>query len=74
MNNFSLAFGALCDPIEKQLREQGLELVSPSNAQELARAITLLAIRGCLTISEVQKACKRLMKCIRVKPIEEAKP
>ena len=74
MSNFELVFGALADPIEKQLRKQGLRLVIPGNAQDLARSISLLSISGCLTTSEATKARQRLIKRIRVAPIKEATP
>ena len=74
MSNFELVFGALADPIEKQLRKQGLRLVIPGNAQDLARSISLLSISGCLTTSEATKARQRLIKRIRVAPLQGTKP
>lgn len=59
-----LHFGALCDPIKKQLAEQGFgqEPKVLTRWQEAADAVTRLSIMGVLAPSEVHKARQRLVK------------
>ena len=69
---FGITMGALADPLEEQLNNQGLTL--GDNAQRLeedATAITRCRIRGLITEGESEKARKRLMKYIKqaVKPL-----
>ena len=62
-------FGALSDPIHKQLD------VPPSTVeheQKLADAITLCHIAGVLTDAETDKARRRLFKRLQKKSFEEA--
>ena len=62
----TIHFGAMCDPIEKQLKDQGVKL--PKNKvrcfQDLANCITILKIQGILPDSVVHKAHQTLMKKI----------
>ena len=69
MPQFTLVLGALADPIEKQLAEQGLSLVDQPNAQRLADAISNLFIASILTDSETTRARQRFIKKLRVEPI-----
>ena len=69
---FSLAMGALCDPIEEQLQRQGLTL--GDYAQRVGRwaaEISDLRIHGLLTEAESDRARNRLMKELKaaVKPV-----
>lgn len=65
----AITFGALADPIRKQLRLQGLraprEMVKAF--QRCADAITLLALHNLLPDGETHKARVRLIKQIRVR-------
>ena len=74
MSAWELVFGAMADSIEAQLRKQGYKIVGPAHAQQLADAITLLAIHGILTDAEKQKARQRLMKRLKMRPLAERKP
>lgn len=72
----ALNFGALCDPVGKQLSRQGLTF-DPDQAvtwQKCADAVTYLAIMGLLPDAQVRAARKRLLKAIRgsVKIAEES--
>jgi hypothetical protein len=73
--SFILQFGALCPPLEEQLRTQGLTLdLVPMSRHHLQRDIdevTRLAIRGVITESERNRARKRLMQTIKnhLKPL-----
>lgn len=74
VTRFNLAMGALCDPIEVQLRRQGLTLGSPDYAQRVERwatEISSLRIHGLLTEAESDRARKRLVKEIlaEVRPL-----
>jgi hypothetical protein len=72
MTSYQIAFGALADDIEDQLKPQGLTLGSrASMIHRAAENISYLAIHGLLTDSEKDRARKRLMKEIKaaVKPI-----
>jgi hypothetical protein len=65
MNGLKLAFGALSDPIEAQLREQGYTLAdADTKFQRAADAISYLRITGYLTDSAVNSTTKKLMKSI----------
>ena len=67
MSAFQIAFGALADDIEDQLRPQGLTLGSrTSMIHRAAENISYLAIHGLLTDNEKDRARKRLMKEIKV--------
>jgi hypothetical protein len=58
-----LAFGAMSDPIEKQLNEQGLTLgMAAPKFERAADCIVYLRIHGYLTDSASDKARKKLMK------------
>jgi hypothetical protein len=64
---FGLEMGALSDDIEVQLRHQGLTLGSIDSIKRVqgwADAITSLGIQELLTMTERNKARKRLMKRI----------
>ena len=72
--SYSLSMGALSDPIEVQLQQQGLTLGSADYAQRVERwanEISGLRIHGLLTEAESDRARKRLMKEIRgqVRPL-----
>lgn len=62
MASISLQFGAMCDPIKKQLAVQGLEgdAKDVTRWQKCADAITLLSIHSYLSDSEKDRARKRL--------------
>lgn len=67
---FSLAMGALSDPIEVQLQRQGLTLGSADYAKRVERwatAISSLRIHGLLTEAESGRARKRLLQEIQGK-------
>ena len=74
MSSFDLELGGLADPIEKQLRKQGLALVSPKNADKISHAITYLAVHCILTDSQKGQARQKLVKRIRVAPLQGTKP
>ena len=61
-----IAFGALADPIRRQLRAQGITVTAAKAAgiQADANAITRLSIRGLLADAEKQRARQRLMKAL----------
>lgn len=65
----SIAFGALVDPLVKQLRDAGI-CITPELGKKIlvwqahAHAITRLAVNGILPESEVKTARKRLLKTI----------
>ena len=74
-DKLNLRFGALAESLDAQLAEQGLQYrfrVDADLHQRLADAITLLAIQGTLSSSEVGRARKRLLKqvaaCVRKSP------
>lgn len=76
---FSLAMGALSDPIEEQLQRQGLTLGSADYAQRVERRateISNLRIHGLLTEAESDRARKRLIKEIRpsIRPLPTTEP
>lgn len=59
----TLAFGAMSEPIEKQLQEKGLTLgVSAPKYERAANSIVFLLIHGFLTPSAANSARKKLMK------------
>jgi hypothetical protein len=62
----SLYFGALCDPINKQLNAQGYGLSEKESElfQEIANAIIMLKLHGIIPSSTVLKAEQKLMKMI----------
>lgn len=60
----SIQFGALALPLQRQLKDQGVE-VGPENVmwlQRYADAITLLKVRALLTDREAARARKRLLQ------------
>ncbi len=60
----SLRFGALCDPIDKQLEEQGFyaPLRKIADCQKYADCVTLLSVSGIITESEARAARRRILK------------
>ena len=65
---FGVHFGALCDPIEKQLTDQGQRFEKREYAkviQAWADSITRLLINDILSESEAHRAHKRLMKKLK---------
>lgn len=62
----SIHFGALCDPIKIQLKEQGCEisLNDSKRLQGIADAIVMLKLHGIIPDSVVDNARKKLMKQI----------
>lgn len=67
--SFQVAFGALCPPLEEQLREQGLALNTSIEDQERLQRdindVARLGIRGVITEAERDRARKRLLRIIR---------
>lgn len=62
----TIEFGALCDPIKKQLQDQGVsEMTGIDLLQSRADAISQLHIAGLLSDSEARRARNRLMKNLR---------
>lgn len=61
-----LHFGALCDPIQKQLNKQGYVLSDKENErfQRIYDAIIMLKLHGVITDSVVLKAEQKLIKMI----------
>lgn len=61
-----LHFGALCDPLNKQLNKQGYSLSEKESErfQKIADAIIMLKIHGIIPDSVVRNAEKKLMKKI----------
>ena len=72
--NLHIQFGALCPPIDEQLRDQGLRLdLEPLARHMLQRdtnEVTRLFGRGILTEAEAHKARRRIMQIIK----KQAKP
>lgn len=72
--NIHIEFGALCPPIEEQLRSQGLRLdMQPLERLKLrqdAEEVTRLLVRCILTEAEAHKARRRIMQIIK----KQAKP
>jgi hypothetical protein len=66
MSGIALHFGALCDPIQKQLNNQGYALSEKDDArfQAIADAIIMLELHDILPESVVYKAEQKLMKMI----------
>jgi hypothetical protein len=65
-DKIALYFGALCEPIAKQLSEQG-HVVTKKNGrilQEFADSITMLKLHGFLTEAETHRARQRFLKRI----------
>lgn len=69
---FNLSFGALSEPLKKQLAEQGLRMKSKylQHFQKDADALSRLHIRGLIPDSEVRKIRQKLMKSITKKLLE----
>ncbi len=63
---FSLRFGMLCEPLAKQLKDQGFVLEHSEHWERRAKAISELRVLGLLTGSEAHKAEKRFMARIRI--------
>lgn len=62
----AIHFGALCEPVAKQLAEQG-HVVTKKNGrilQEFADWITMLSLHGMLSEAETHRARQRLLKRI----------
>jgi hypothetical protein len=61
-----MEFGALCNPILKQLNDQGYNLSEEDNKrlQAIADAITLLKLHGIIPDSIANKGYEKLMKMI----------
>ena len=65
MSEIKLAFGAMSDPLEKQLQAQGLTLgMSAPYYERAADSILFLKIHSLLTDSAADSARKKLMKDI----------
>lgn len=59
----TLAFGALSDPLEKQLQERGLTLgMSAPKFERAADSIVFLLVHGFITPSSADSARKRIIK------------
>jgi outer membrane protein assembly factor BamA len=67
----NIELGAMSDTIAKQLHDQGVEQIGKSVEllDRMANAITILYLHGCLTDSETDKARKKLVKQIKVRPL-----
>ena len=61
-----LHFGALCEPIDKQLNKQGFSLTEKDSLrfQMIADAITTLKLQGIIPDSVTYKSHQKLMKQI----------
>jgi hypothetical protein len=70
-----IRFGALADPIEKQLSDQGLTASEKSKDEfkRLNEARLHLLFAGCITDSENDKICKKIFNKLKksVKPIKQ---
>lgn len=62
----ALHLGAFCDPIIKQIVEQGFSLKEneAEHFQKDADAITRLSVRGLVTMSSVKSARRKLVNII----------
>jgi hypothetical protein len=62
----NLHFGALCDPIKKQLVAQGFEITEKDSErwQKIANAIIMLKLHGIIPSSVVRNAEQKLMNLI----------
>jgi hypothetical protein len=65
-NKIGIRFGALCDSISKQVKDQGLKIPKNSAAhfQKDADAIIRLKFRGIISEGEANSAMIRLVKKI----------
>ncbi len=67
--NLHIQFGALCPPIDEQLRNQGLRLDIQPLARHMlqrdANEVTRLLVRCILTEAEAHKARRRIMQMIK---------
>ena len=72
--NLHIQFGALCPPIDEQLRNQGLRLdlepLARCFLQRDADEVSRLLVRCILTEAEAHKARRRIMQIIK----KQAKP
>lgn len=57
-----ITFGAMVDPLRKQLEGSGIDAGTMNHLQRDVDAIVRLHIRGLLTDSEMKKACTRFVK------------
>lgn len=63
----TLEFGALCDPIAKQLRQQGVTFVPKGELEHFQLdhdALVRVTIKGYVSAAEKRRAQDRLMKVI----------
>jgi dihydroorotase len=69
----NIELGAMSDAIAKQLHDQGVEQIGKSVEllDRMTNAITILHLHGCLTDSETDRARKKLVKQIKVRPLTE---
>lgn len=69
IRGIGLHFGALCDPIIKQVRAQGFDMnkADADHFQKDAEAITRLRIRLSMSEKERDKLSKKLLKNIEKK-------
>jgi len=59
-----IRFGALSDPIQKQIRQQGKRLSNARLWQDRADCITKLSVSGLLSDAETHRARGRFMRQI----------
>jgi hypothetical protein len=66
MKNISIEFGALAEPIGKQLKEQGITLLKSDTErfERIAYSITLLHLQDIIPDSVRDKSRQKLMKKI----------
>ena len=65
MSEIKIAFGAMSDPVERQLQAQGLTLgMSAPHYERAADSIVFLKIHSLLTESAANSARQKLMKDI----------
>jgi hypothetical protein len=57
-----IGFGALCDPLKKQLAEQGLEDTKAELHEKINKSITMLAIHGYIGEKAKEKMRQKLFK------------
>ena len=65
-NNLEIYFGALCDPIYKQIKDQGLRAPKKEFElfEKLSHSISMLRIHGLLPDGQVRPLQKKLFKKI----------
>lgn len=57
-----IEFGAMADPIQKQLTAQGHYRIAVHAFQQVADSITLLKIHGYMSVASTERARKKLLR------------